>query len=685
MRKLILFCLLLFPVLAGAQSAWPLFTYDSILTKGRVRFVRDNWKFHPGDNLQWAEKDFNDSAWKRTDTYLDVEYFKDKKIGFEGQGWFRYHFTTDSSLDNIPVAFSIDQRGASEIYIDGKLIYKAGRFSKGDPKGREYFHPRGFAVCLLHGAGHHVIAVRYENYNAALNYRRLGEDMGGFVLTLGMPNYLQADDQGNMFISAIFMVSSAGIFLALFLAHLILYLFYRQVKSNLIFSIFNLGFALLFFDIYASLSNDIVAFEFFLTPMVNVALCISCFALSALVNNLFSKRGLPFVYIAIFCLLTAVASFIHYIYATYMLVGLSVTCGVQAVISVILAMRRRVRGARILGVGILFLFLFITVIFLIALIKGGLQLNGGIGALLVALLALLALFSIPLSMSAYLAWTYASLNRDLKEQLNKVEALSVHALEQEQEKQRLLENRKEELETEVAHRTSEVLQQKDQIEQQHNALKAEKNKSDNLLLNILPAEVADELKESGYSKARHFDHVSVLFTDFVNFTQIAEQLSPEVLVQQLHECFRVFDDIMSRYGLEKIKTIGDAYLAVSGLPQSHPDHARNAVAAAIEIIDFVQKRNSLTTPFEIRIGINSGPLVAGIVGVKKFAYDIWGDTVNTASRMESNSLPGRINISATTYQLVKDYFACTHRGKISAKNKGAIDMYFVDHVITSAQ
>lgn len=212
-------------------------------------------------------------------------------------------------------------------------------------------------------------------------------------------------------------------------------------------------------------------------------------------------------------------------------------------------------------------------------------------------------------------------------------------------------------------------------------IESEKKKSDDLLLNILPAEVAEELKETGQTKAKHFSQASVLFTDFVNFTKISEQLSAEELVAQLDECFGAFDEIMERNGLEKIKTIGDAYLAVSGIPVYNEHHAYNTVKAGLEIIGYIKSRRAGAHAFEIRIGINSGPLVAGIVGVKKFAYDIWGDTVNTASRMESGGEIGKINVSNSTYELIKDRFACTYRGKINAKNKGEVDMYFVEGLI----
>lgn len=206
----------------------------------------------------------------------------------------------------------------------------------------------------------------------------------------------------------------------------------------------------------------------------------------------------------------------------------------------------------------------------------------------------------------------------------------------------------------------------------------EKQKSDDLLLNILPYEVAEELKANGQTAARLHEEVTVLFTDFVNFTANAEKIGVQALLNELNICFTAFDKIIEQYGLEKIKTIGDAYLAVSGLPSSNPQHAANAVNAALDIAGFIEKRKAVSpTALDIRIGINSGNVIAGIVGVKKFAYDIWGDTVNTAARMEQNSEVGKVNISDTTYQLVKEQFHFTSRGKISTKGKGEMEMYFV--------
>ncbi len=216
---------------------------------------------------------------------------------------------------------------------------------------------------------------------------------------------------------------------------------------------------------------------------------------------------------------------------------------------------------------------------------------------------------------------------------------------------------------------------------QRNRIKQEMEKSDHLLLNILPSEIAQELKNTGIAAAKQYNHVTVLFTDFVNFTGLSEQMSPTELVQEIHKNFTAFDAIMEKHGIEKIKTIGDAYLAVCGLPNEVEDHAQRITQAAIDIQQFMQTNQG---KFQIRIGIHSGPVVAGIVGVKKFAYDIWGDTVNMASRMESNSEAGKINISKATYELISEEFECEHRGKILAKGKGEIDMWFVKNALQMA-
>jgi class 3 adenylate cyclase len=218
---------------------------------------------------------------------------------------------------------------------------------------------------------------------------------------------------------------------------------------------------------------------------------------------------------------------------------------------------------------------------------------------------------------------------------------------------------------------------------QRNKIASEKKRSDELLLNILPEETAEELKATGTAKAKSFEMVTVLFTDFKNFTLASEILTAEELVEEINHCFSEFDRIISKYHIEKIKTIGDAYMCAGGLPIANTTNPIDVIHAGLEMVDFIARnkadRQAKGQPFfELRLGIHTGPVVAGIVGIKKFAYDIWGDTVNTASRMESSGEVGRVNISGTTYEIVKDHFNCIHRGKIEAKNKGQIDMYFVE-------
>jgi adenylate cyclase len=224
------------------------------------------------------------------------------------------------------------------------------------------------------------------------------------------------------------------------------------------------------------------------------------------------------------------------------------------------------------------------------------------------------------------------------------------------------------------------------INQKHlnSLLSIERDKSEKLLLNILPKEIADELKDKGESEARLFEDVSVVFTDFKDFSKLAGQLTPQDLVTEINICFKAFDEIISRYGVEKIKTIGDSYMAAGGFNSLSNKSAKNVVRAALDMQEFMVARQAQLIFekklfFEMRIGIHTGPVVAGIVGVKKFQYDIWGDTVNTASRMESTGEVGRVNISQNTYELTMDdpEFTFHPRGRIEAKNLGAIEMYFV--------
>jgi guanylate cyclase len=210
------------------------------------------------------------------------------------------------------------------------------------------------------------------------------------------------------------------------------------------------------------------------------------------------------------------------------------------------------------------------------------------------------------------------------------------------------------------------------------ALRAEQEKSEALLMNILPSSIAERLKAASQTIADHFESASILFADVVDFTPLAQRLPPAEMVGMLDQLFSHFDELVERHGLEKIKTIGDCYMAAAGVPNPHPDHARRAALLALDMRDAVATSTIAGQPLcELRIGINSGPVVAGVIGTKRFLYDLWGDAVNTASRMESHSTPGEIQITRTTYELLKDEFVCRRRGTILVKGKGRMETWYL--------
>lgn len=270
--------------------------------------------------------------------------------------------------------------------------------------------------------------------------------------------------------------------------------------------------------------------------------------------------------------------------------------------------------------------------------------------------------------------------KDNTEEIEKIIAISTDITSRKKAEKKL-----EEQNTELLITTKRLETTNEILEHQSQELAKERGKSEELLLNILPYTVAKQLKTKGYSNLRKYRLVTVMFTDFKGFTQLAEQLPTETLIEQLSFYFDKFDDIVDKHYIEKIKTIGDSYMCAGGLPLRNKSNPINVTLASLEIQEFAkaiteEQKNNNSKPWGLRLGIHSGEVIAGVIGKKKFAYDIWGDTVNTASRMESSGEVGKVNISGDTYKYLKDYFECSFRGKVNVKHKGEMEMYFVNRL-----
>lgn len=669
MKKILLIFLFLLPALLRAQSG--LQVTAALNGEEMLHLMDSTWRYINADDTAMAHADYNDSNWATVNPQLKG----DTGIAlFKGITWFRKKVYVPDSIQKLPLAINMGQYGASEVYIDGKLMGEFGKIGQNEDS-TEYHNPVMQPI-LFHfdDTGVHTIAIRYVNYRTKPQAEN-DAYFHGFNININEANETY-ETHGTMrmimfgiFIGLVFMFATlAGL-------HFLLWLFRRSDKSNIFLSILCGVFCIYFImSSYWSFSTDPDTFIHRKNSTV-VLFAIALVTLSALLNYLFARINYRLLIVVALCITSVVCTYNDVPHQSGIASLVMLLIMGEACVLVIKAVRKKVKGAKILAFGIVPLTITSLAMFIIRLFATAEGLTAAAQQSRPGFLMVLALFSfllllsfsaIPFSMSVFLAWRFASVSKDLGKQLEHVKELSEKTQQQEAEKKRILENQKAELEKEVAERTCEIIE--------------EKKKSDDLLHNILPQEVASELKERGATTAHHFDHVTVLFTDFVDFTIAGERMGSEALVEELHSCFKVFDEIMSKYGIEKIKTIGDAYMAVCGLPKADGHHAEKVVAAAAEIRSFVEQRRAQLgdRTFDIRIGIHSGEVVAGIVGVKKFAYDIWGDTVNTAARMEQNSEPGKINISQTTYDLVKHKYTCTYRGELDAKNKGKLKMYFVE-------
>ncbi len=642
--------MLAFIIPATASAKVTAITEENFYHYDTNTYIENGWKFKAAADEECVKTDFDDSTWMPIESSL-MSREQRKVPSWQGSGWFRTIFSVTPALYGKRVILSMYSGGICDIYYDGNYIGKVT--NKND-----------LLFIDFNEKSEHILAVKYNcPYYKHLSFSGFPT---GFSLFLNDPstvfNYKINTERSN----SIPQIAFTFLIIGIAILHLILFYNFREVKANLYYSLFGLMFAgVVFFD-YQSTGFSRNLFENMQYLRIQRIFVVFAFLLFMIfTNSIFSlKRNILFIPICIGLIITGSLAVWrpgeNYIFVLIFIMIIYID--VSRIL--INAIRNNIKGARLFLFGYLFILVF-------SLYDVLLDMGATTKFMDIENAYFFGYLGLFFSMSINLSKDIAKKNKDLKENLNQVKLLSEKTIEQEKEKQRIIEGQKERLEILVKKRTIE--------------LETEKEKSDNLLHNILPKKVADDLKKSGISDPDTFNDVSILFSDLVNFTEISSGLEPKKLIEELNEIFTAFDDIIEKHQCERIKTIGDAYLAVCGMPIGNINHADLLTDAAIEIVKYMRHRNTRSTiKWEIRIGIHSGKVTGGIVGLKKYIYDVFGDAINTASRMESCSEPMKINISDSTYNLLKQSdcekkgISFRERETITVKGKGLMKMYFVE-------
>jgi len=620
-----------------------------LVQAGHPRYIR-------GDRAMFAARDYDDAAWSVMDSVADTRFERGEIY------WVRFDVilpkaAPSDGLDE-GLELSLFSQGAMEVYLNGRAVEHFGTFPSARPK-RNYrpapFVPRrAIRLQFAQDGLPETIALRYL-------YEPIKARDTGKLEPLKVALQLPADTRRMERVESATLLQYGvflGINLIIMLLSVVILALRPRDHSWRRMSFFSFFMVLVAFTNTAPKvsANFSLALMEWVKYLNFIAYPFALLFLVLVIRSLFTKvttRGKLFF--AGISLLLVGSGFLTYRFpgldgrfdGWVMLIFLF-EVGLQSV----RAVRAKFQGAWIIGIGaVLFIF------------------NG---VLLEQMYQFLGLV-MPRELRTYMRFSlYLTMPITITVYLSARSVLNT----------RMLARQRDDLDVEVMDRTAD--------------LHLEKERSEALLHNILPEAVAQELKTTGSAHAELLEQVTVMFTDFKDFTEISKQLGPKELVHAIHEYFSAFDGICDKYGIEKIKTIGDAYMAAGGLPVPSATHAQDVVRAAFEMRDFVaegmvRKRAAGLPYFEVRIGIHSGPVVAGIVGVKKFQYDIWGDTVNKASRMESSGEVGLVNISSATYALLKDVrqvkdgkevpaFTFTPRGLVAAKGKEEMEMYFVERL-----
>ncbi|MBL8000440.1 MAG: hypothetical protein JNL05_00645 [Flavobacteriales bacterium] len=611
-----------------------------------------------GDDSTYAARAFVDTTW----AYLQAS--ADSVLPGNSVHWVRYHLRPDEDLAGVPLYLVVEVRGPFAIFHNGKeLFWSSG--TRYDNDGR--LLPRSDSVPV------HRVPVRFSCDGIPEVFAlRMELPAGRPIKDAALEVSLHpADEAYRMHRSMLHYGVFIGVNAIILVLSLVIWWGDRRVRSWLLLALLSLvsmvdtvcelgaGDRALGFSDGTVQALHIISLVIMSWPMYLLIM-----VLGVLRGDLTPKRVRWYTAsVVVLTLLCSAGAWLEVIGVLDTLDGLSFTDIAEWLIVVMIVL--------VLLFGLVFTFLAIEVLRLGIRLLRAKGYERWVGAGAVASLLLTLVLKVVGDLSDTGIGSFFSVLGDYCSYVAVPLSIAIYMAIRAAHHNRLVARQRDELDAEVKERTAE--------------LRSEKERSDELLLNILPAEVAEELKAKGAAAAKHFDQATVLFTDFRGFTQMSEQVGPAELVQELNACFKEFDAIMGRYRIEKIKTIGDSYMAAGGLPDPTHGGPVDVVRAALEMQAFMtrhqQERRAGGLPvFEMRVGIHTGPVVAGIVGVKKFQYDIWGDTVNTASRMESSGEIGKVNISGATYALVKDTAGLTFlpRGRVQAKGKGELEMWFVE-------
>jgi class 3 adenylate cyclase len=594
--------------------------------------------FKDSRELQYEFKKTNENKFLYIPGFWDEYKYNGRSVGGQGYGSYKLLILLPEDRTILPKEFGIkvfDLGTNYKFFLNGKLIYEVGKIGKNKDDSIPAYIPKFYLFPETTEKVYELI-FQVSNFH---NFR------GGMWLTpiIGNKDELEKKRDINNFIDTF--ISGASFLFGIY--HIGVFFLRREQRSSFYFGIF-----CILLSIRPILINEDL---FFSLDFSNI------WIIGLKLKYLSFYMGTPIVLLFVY---ETYPKEVNKIILYFVVISTSILCSIVIIFPPLIFTQT---------LNLMYLFIFLTLLLIIlTLIKatykkyiGALEFMIGFGVFSIAILNDI-LFDLQLITTEYLShigflfFIFSQsifILHEFIRTLQKIEELSSR------------------LEEKVVIRTKE-------LEEEKIIAQKERDKSEKLLLNILPKEIAYELKDKGYSEPIYFNDVSVLFTDFKGFTKIAENMSPSELVKELDLCFIQFDKIIEKYNLEKLKTIGDSYMCAGGIPKINKTHPIDTVLAALEIQNFMnfmkEEKEKLNSPYwEIRLGIHTGPLIAGVIGEKKFAYDVWGDTVNTASRMESSGSPGMINISGDTYNSIKDFFDCTYRGKVNAKNKGDIDMYYV--------